>query len=197
MSMRVIAGIGLAAAVLACCLGGCDEMKLSASHEEAASARSPITNSQAPDFTLPDQDASMVTLSKLRGKWVVLYFYPKDDTPGCTCEATEFTKLMGDLRDMDAVVYGISADSPETHKVFIEKYSLGLNLLSDRDRKVMTSYGAWVETGLGDKKYGRTIRTTMIIGPDGVIRRHWPEVIPEGHAKRVRDWLARLRADSK
>ncbi len=197
MSIRVIAGIGLASAILVCCVGGCEEMKLAASHEEAASARSPITNSPAPDFTLPDQDGKMVTLGTLRGKWVVLYFYPKDDTPGCTCEATEFTKLMGQLRGMNAEVYGVSADSPETHEVFIEKYSLGLNLLSDRDHKVMTNYGAWVETGLGDKKYGRTIRTTLIIGPDGIIRRAWPEVIPEGHAGRVKEWLGKLQAASK
>jgi len=192
MTIRAIALAVLAAGTF-WCLSGCAE-NLSAEHEEAASLRSPITGSPAPDFTLADQNKQMVTLSKLRGKWVVLYFYPKDDTPGCTCEATEFTKLMGQFRDMNAEVYGVSADSPVTHQAFIELYDLSLNLLSDRDRKVMKEYGAWVQAGIGEKKYGRTIRSTVIIGPDGTIRRHWPEVIPQGHAGRVKEKLAQLQA---
>jgi len=195
MTIRTMALTILGGAMI-CFLGGCVE-DLSAEHEEAASLRSPITNSPAPDFTLADQSKQMVTLSKLRGKWVVLYFYPKDDTPGCTCEATEFTKLMGQFRDMNAAVYGVSADSPATHQAFMELYDLKLNLLSDRDHKVMTAYGAWVETGLGDKKYGRTIRSTMIIDPEGVVRYHWPEVIPQGHAGRVKETLVRLQTGSK
>jgi len=184
--------VGLAALAVS---AGCEhEMKLASEHEEAASVRSPLTGKAAPDFTLPDQDEKPVTLSKLRGKWVVLYFYPKDDTPGCTCQATEFTDLIGDMRDMNAVLYGISADSTETHQVFIEKYELSLNLLSDRHRKVMKEYGAWMESSISGEEYGRTIRSTFIIGPDGKIRRHWPEVIPEGHAQRVKEWLERLQA---
>jgi len=177
---------------------GCeDSMKLSSEHEEAASIRSPLAGKMAPDFVLMDQDEKPVKLSGLRGKWVVLYFYPKDDTPGCTCQATEFTELIGDMRDMNAKVYGISADSPETHNVFIQKYDLGLDLLSDRDRKVMKEYGAWMESSMAGEKFGRTIRTTFIIGPAGRIRRHWPEVIPEGHAERVKNWLVRLEAAEK
>lgn len=193
MNSRVIAWcvVGLAALAVA---GGCEHtMKLAAEHEEAASLRSPLTGKPAPDFTLADQDEKPVTLSDHKGKWVVLYFYPQDDTPGCTCQATEFTELIGDMRNMNAVLYGISADSSETHKVFIEKYELGLNLLSDREHKVMRQYGAWMDSAMGGDAYGRTIRSTFIIGPDGVIRRHWPEVIPEGHALRVKQWLAQLQ----
>lgn len=156
-----------------------------------------VEGKQAPPFTLADAQGKSHALADYRGKHVLLYFYPKDDTPGCTCQATEFTELIGDLKDMNAAVYGVSADSPETHRVFIEAYKLKLDLLSDRDRKVMKQYGAWVESGLGDKKYGETVRRTFIIGPDGVIRRHWPEVVAEGHAKRVKDWLARLQAQNK
>lgn len=161
--------------------------------EEAASARSPIVGDRAPDFSLPDQTGKTVTLAGLRGQWIVLYFYPKDDTPGCTCQATEFTRLIGQLRDMNARVYGVSDDSVATHKIFVEKFSLGLDLLSDPDHKVMKEYGAWVTARLGDKTYERVIRTTMIIDPKGVIRHHWPEVIPEGHAQRVREKLAQLQ----
>lgn len=185
----------LVAAVLASSLGGC--VSLSAVHEEAASARSPIIGSPAPDFTLEDQNGNAVTLSGLRGQWLVLYFYPKDDTPGCTCEATEFTKLLGQLRQMKAKVYGISADSPRSHALFIGHYRLGLDLLSDPDHKVMTRYGAWVTASLGDKPYERVIRSTLIIDPEGTIRYHWPEVIPQGHAERVRQKLAQLQARPK
>jgi len=162
--------------------------------EEAASARSEIVGSPAPDFTLSDQNDAPVTLSKLRGQWVVLYFYPKDDTPACTCQATEFTWLLGEFRQMNAKVCGISADSVATHRMFIAKFHLGLVLLSDPDHKVMRSYGAWVAASLGDKSYERVIRCTMIVDPQGVIRYHWPEVIPEGHAERVKERLAQLQA---
>ncbi len=157
---------------------------LAAVHEEAASSRSQFAGNPAPDFTLKDQDGRTVSLNGLRGQWVVLYFYPKDDTPGCTCEATEFTALLTRFRDMNARVYGISEDTPASHKVFIEHYNLGLDLLSDPDHAVMKRYGAWAETALGDKPFGRVIRTSLIIDPKGIIRYHWPEVIPQGHAER-------------
>jgi thioredoxin-dependent peroxiredoxin len=198
MSIRFASLCCVAVAGLALCVPGCEpKMNLAAEHEEAASARSPLTGQPAPDFTLHDQDDKPVTLSKQQGKWVVLYFYPKDDTPGCTCQATEFTRLIGEMRDMNAEILGISADSSETHQVFIEKYNLGLTLLSDRDHKVMDQYGVWMETTVNGKAYGRTVRTTFVIDPKGVIRRVWPEVIPEGHAERVKQWLAKLQAAQK
>ena len=190
----VVASIGVV-------LAGCDNAALlrhdAASQEAAASARSPIVNSAAPDFSLPDQDSQQVTLSKTKGQWVVLYFYPKDDTPGCTCEATEFTHVIEQFRDMHAAVYGVSTDSVQTHKLFITKYKLGLNLLSDSDHHVMSAYGAYVTSRLGDAPYERVIRSTVLIDPQGVIRYHWPEVIPSGHAERVRAKLAELQSKPK
>jgi peroxiredoxin Q/BCP len=162
--------------------------------EEAASRNSPVVGLQAPEFSLPDPNGKPVTLASLRGQWIVLYFYPKDDTPGCTCEATEFTDLLGSLKGMNAKVYGVSADTPETHKLFIEKFKLGIELLSDPDKTMMRRYGAWVDYSLGERKFERVIRSSMIIDPNGVIRYHWPEVIPKGHAQRVREKLALLQA---
>ena len=163
--------------------------------EEAAATGSPAVGQQASDFNLMDQNDNPVRLRDLRGKWVVLYFYPKDDTPGCIREATHFTKLLFQLKNMNAVVYGVSEDSTASHRQFIEKHSLALPLLSDPDHKVMKEYGAWVTTNVAGKTLGRAIRTTFLIGPDGVIRYHWPEVIPQGHAERVREKLAELQRE--
>jgi thioredoxin-dependent peroxiredoxin len=172
--------------------------KSPAVQEEAASARSEIVGISAPDFSLPDQNRKLVQLSALRGQWVVLYFYPKDDTPGCTTEATEFTGLLaGTFRQVGARVLGISADSVESHRSFRDKFGLGVDLLSDPDHKVMSAYGAWVSAALGQKSYGRVIRSTLLIDPAGVIRYHWPEVIPEGHAQRVEKKLTELGARPK
>ena len=163
--------------------------------EEAASSRSEIVGSAAPEFSLANQDGQTVALSSLRGQWVVLYFYPKDDTPGCTTEATEFTGLLdGGFRPLGARVLGVSADPAESHRSFRAKFDLGVDLLSDPEHKVMTSYGAWVAAALGDKPYGRVIRSTVLIDPTGIIRYHWPEVIPAGHAERVKEKLAELKA---
>ena len=187
------------AAVLAAslCLSapiGCQIESQSGVMEDAASQRSQVVEKQAPPFRLMDQSDKPVSLADLKGKWVVLYFYPKDDTPGCACQATEFTKALTDFRSMNATVYGISTDSTASHRLFIDKYHLEIDLLSDPDHAVMRKYGAWAETSLGDENYGRVIRTTLIIDPEGKIRRHWPEVIPEGHAQRVRNHLAALQA---
>ena len=185
------AALAAAGAVL---LAGCQTTDKVGKIESAATARSQIVNQPAPDFALPDQDGREVTLSALRGRWIVLYFYPKDDSPGCSCQAPEFTYLVGRFRDMNADVYGISPDTPESHRRFIDKYALALTLLSDPDHEVMTRYGAWVATAFGDQKYYRVIRTTMIIDPEGIIRHHWPEVTPAGHAERVRSKLAELQS---
>jgi peroxiredoxin Q/BCP len=155
---------------------------------------SPIVGLQAPDFTLPDANGRDVTLSQLRGQWVVLYFYPKDDTPGCTCEATEFTTLGTGFTDRNAKVLGISDDRAEIHRIFIQKFKLSVDLLSDPNHVVMRRYGAWVDARLGDTKYERIIRSTVLVDPAGVVRYHWPEVIPRGHAERVKEKLALLEA---
>jgi peroxiredoxin Q/BCP len=161
--------------------------------EQAAADRSPFTSKPAPQFSLADQHGDPVTLGELRGRWVVLYFYPKDDTPGCACQATEFTQLLTEFDAAGARVLGVSMDSAESHRAFIAKYGLKLDLLSDPHHRVMEQYGAWTQTALADKTYGRTIRTTFLIDPSGVIRHHWPEVIPQGHADRVRQKLAELQ----
>jgi peroxiredoxin Q/BCP len=156
---------------------------------------SPIrVGATAPEFNIPDQDGVPVSLSNLRGSWVVLYFYPKDDTPGCTTEACEFTEGIEAFRGLDAVVLGCSADSPEKHRAFIAKYDLAVRLLSDRDHAVMEAYGAWGEKSM----YGRTtmgvIRSTVLVDPDGRIAFHWPKVKAAGHADKVREKLAELRS---
>ena len=180
-------------AMVLAALTGCEQEFTPSDMETAAAERSRAVGKPAPGFSLPDQNNKPVALSDLRGKWVVLYFYPKDDTPGCACQATEFTKLLTDFRGMDAVIYGVSEDSPASHRRFIGKYDLGIDLLSDPDHRMMTAYGAWVRAGLGEDRQGRVIRSTYIIGPDGIIRAHYPEVIPAGHAERVRRRLVELR----
>ncbi|MEJ2190247.1 MAG: peroxiredoxin, partial [Acidobacteriota bacterium] len=142
-----------------------------------------------PEFALPDQDDARVALSELRGQWVVLYFYPKDDTPGCTTEACEFTEGIEAFRDFDAVVLGCSPDPPERHRKFIVKHGLEIRLLSDPNHEVMEIYGAWGEKVL----YGRTsvgvIRSTVLIDPEGRIVHHWKRVKAKGHAEKVRERL--------
>jgi peroxiredoxin Q/BCP len=162
--------------------------------EGAAAAGSPMVGLPAPDFTLANAAGGTTSLAGLRGKWVVLYFYPENDTPGCTCEATEFTALLSRFQAQNAEVIGVSADSPESHRTFAKKYDLRLTLLSDPDHKTMEAYGAWVIVKMPLNSYGRVIRSTFIIDPEGVIRHHWPEVIPEGHAERVRRALLDLQA---
>lgn len=130
----------------------------------------------APAFTLANQDGEKVSLKDLEGRDVVVYFYPKDDTPGCTKEACGFRDLWGEIEATGAVVLGVSPDDGESHRRFIGKYDLPLTLLSDPDKKVMTRYGAW-----GEKKmYGRTvvgtIRSTVWVGPDGKVKKHWRRV---------------------
>jgi len=191
----------LAVATLGCILAGCQPAapvyEQPRVQEEAASRNSPVVGLKALDFSLADQNDKQVTLASLRGQWIVLYFYPQDDTPGCTCEATEFTKVLESFQQMKARIYGISPDSPSSHKAFIAGYKLGINLLSDPDHKVMSQYGAWMDSSIGDKKYGRVVRSTVIVDGQGVIRYHWPEVIPKGHADRVRQKLAQLQAQAK
>ena len=130
----------------------------------------------APRFTLADADGKDVSLSSFAGKNVVVYFYPKDDTPGCTKEACGFRDGWKDLRKMGVVVLGVSADSAASHKKFAAKYKLPFTLLSDPDRTVMEKYGAWGEKVLYGKKVTGVIRSTVWIGPDGKVKKHWARV---------------------
>jgi peroxiredoxin Q/BCP len=153
-----------------------------------------LTGSKAPAFALPDQDGRTVTLAALAGSWVVLYFYPKDDTPGCTTEACEFTDSIKEFERVDAVVLGCSPDSPASHAKFAAKYSLKVRLLSDPAHEVMERYGAWGEKSMYGQTTQGVIRSTVIIDPRGVVAHHWPTVKAAGHAAAVRDRLLALRA---
>lgn len=152
-----------------------------------------IPGKKAPAFTLPDQDGKKVALKDLAGQWVVLYFYPKDDTPGCTTEACEFTEGIEAFRDLDAVVLGCSPDSPESHRKFIEKHGLKVSLLSDEKKTVMEKYGAWGEKTMYGKKVVGVLRSTVLIDPQGKVARVWPNVKAAGHAAKVKEALQELQ----
>jgi peroxiredoxin Q/BCP len=131
----------------------------------------------APPFALTDASSGRrISLSDFAGKHVVLYFYPKDDTPGCTKEACGFRDAWDDLQEMGAVVLGVSPDAAASHTRFAQKYRLPFTLLSDPDHRVMEAYGAWGEKTLYGRKTTGVIRSTVWIGPDGRVRRHWPTV---------------------
>lgn len=148
---------------------------------------------KAPALTLVNQDDDKVKLSDYAGKWVVLYFYPKDDTPGCTIEACEFSEGIKDLEKLDAVVLGCSPDDAESHRKFIAKHKLKVDLLSDPSHKVMEKYGAWGEKNMYGKIKEGVIRSTVIIDPAGKVAHHWKKVGAKGHAEKVKAKLAALR----
>jgi thioredoxin-dependent peroxiredoxin len=131
---------------------------------------------EAPAFTLTDSQGKHVSLQDFAGRHVVLYFYPRDDTPGCTKEACGFRDAWDDLRELGAVVIGVSGDDAVSHQRFASKYQLPFMLLSDPDRSVMRSYGAYGEKTMYGKKMVGVIRSTVWIGPDGHIRRRWGRV---------------------
>jgi peroxiredoxin Q/BCP len=140
----------------------------------------------APAFTLKDANGKAVSLKDFAGKHVILYFYPKDDTPGCTKEACGFRDDWQTLQKMGVVVLGVSADSEESHRKFAAKYHLPFPLLSDPDRKVMEKYGAYGEKMLYGKKTTGVIRSTVWIGPDGKVKKHWARVASaEQHPAKV------------
>lgn len=148
---------------------------------------------KAPAFGLKNQDDATVKLTDFAGKWVVLYFYPKDDTPGCTVEACDFTTGIRGFQRLDAVVLGCSPDSPESHRKFIAKHKLRLTLLSDPKHTMMVKYGAWGEKNMYGKISEGVIRSTVIIDPAGKVAYHWKKVQAQGHAKIVAEKLADLQ----
>ncbi|GAK70733.1 putative oxidoreductase [Agrobacterium rubi TR3 = NBRC 13261] len=146
----------------------------------------------APDFTLPRNGSGDVTLSSLKGKAVVLYFYPKDDTSGCTAQAIDFSAMGGDFEAANAVVIGISPDSVKSHDKFAAKHSLSVMLASDEERKVLEAYGVWKEKSMYGKKYMGVERTTYLVSPDGKIVQIWNKVKVPGHAQAVLDTIKAL-----
>jgi peroxiredoxin Q/BCP len=152
-----------------------------------------LVGKKAPGFSLADENDVKVKLSDFAGRWVVLYFYPRDNTPGCTTEACEFTESLARFEKLDAKVLGCSPDSPESHQTFIGKQKLKLTLLSDPDHAVMEKYGAWGEKNLYGKVSLGVIRSTVIIDPEGKVAHHYPKVRAQGHAEEVRAQLVKLR----
>ena len=152
----------------------------------------PEVGAPAPQFELPSDEGGTVSLAGLRGKPVVLYFYPKDDTPGCTVQACEFRDHWRDVKERGAVVLGVSPDSVRSHGKFRKKFELPFALLADEDHAVAVAYGVWGQKTFFGRKYDGVHRTTFLIGPDGRIARVFRDVKPEGHAAEVLEALDAL-----
>ncbi len=144
---------------------------------------------KAPQFTLKDQSGKSVSLKDFLGKKVVLYFYPKDDTPGCTKEACNFRDDFKEIKKENAVILGISADSETRHKKFVEKYKLPFTLLSDENKKVLEKYGVWQEKSMYGRKYMGIVRSTFIIDEKGKLKKIFPKVKVTNHNKEVLEAL--------
>jgi thioredoxin-dependent peroxiredoxin len=152
----------------------------------------PEVGKKAPGFTLLDQDQKSVKLSDFKGQAVVVYFYPKDDTPGCTQEACDFRDEYSALKKAGAVVLGVSPDDSKSHGKFAGKFKLPFPLLADTDHSVALAYGAWAEKSMYGRKYMGIVRSTFLISKDGVVVRAWPKVKVKGHVEEVREALAAL-----
>ena len=147
----------------------------------------------APEFCLPNQDDVEICSRDVKGKWVVLYFYPKDNTPGCTTEACEFTEAEPQFDGLNAIILGVSADSTKKHRNFIEKKELGITLLSDESTEMMQEYGVWQLKKNYGKEYMGIVRTTLIIDPKGIIAAVWNNVRVKEHVAKVQEKLAELQ----
>ena len=158
---------------------------MTASSAAAKPSAALAEGAKAPDFDLPDDKGARVSLAALKGKNVVLYFYPKDDTPGCTIEAKDFRDRMAKFKDANTVIVGVSRDDAASHAKFKEKYCLPFTLASDEDGKTCEAYGVWAEKSMYGKKYLGIERTTYLIDKTGKIARVWPKVKVEGHAEEV------------
>jgi thioredoxin-dependent peroxiredoxin len=151
-------------------------------------------NDKAPDFTVQDENGKEISLKDLKGKTVVLYFYPRADTPGCTIEACNFRDTFKQMQKTGAVLLGVSPDTPKAQKKFQEKFKLPFSLLADADKKLAIAFDVLKEKNMYGKKVMGVVRTTFIIGPDGKIQHIFPRVKPEGHAEEV---LAYLKESKK
>jgi peroxiredoxin Q/BCP len=139
----------------------------------------------APKFTAATSGGGKISLADYKGQNVILYFYPKDDTPGCTKEACAFRDHFADFRKKGAVILGVSTDPVKSHDKFVEKFKLPFTLLADEDKKIVGAYGVWGEKSFMGRKYSGTHRVTFLIGPEGRIKKIWPLVKPEEHAAEV------------
>lgn len=148
----------------------------------------------APDFTLPRDGGENIRLSDFRGRSLVVYFYPKDDTSGCTTEAMDFTALAPEFEKAGAAIVGISPDPVKKHDKFVAKYALSIPLAADEERQTIEAYGVWQEKSLYGRRYMGVERSTFLIGPDGRIARIWPKVKVKGHAEEVLAAVRELQA---
>jgi len=160
--------------------------------EEMGEGKMMEAGDAAPTFCLPDQDGKEVCSEELSGRWVVLYFYPKDNTSGCTQEAKDFTGSLKDFMDLGAEVLGVSPDSAASHRKFREKHDLEVALLSDPEHRVLEAYGAWGTKKMYGKEYQGVLRSTVIIDPQGKIARIWKKVRVKGHVETVLETLRSL-----
>ncbi len=149
---------------------------------------------KAPGFCLPDKDEKEVCLKDFRGKWIVLYFYPKDNTSGCTIEAADFSTTKEQFKKLNAEILGVSVDSVASHRDFARKHSLTITLLSDKERRIVNDWGVWGKKKLYGKEYEGIIRSTFLIDPEGTVREVWDKVSVQDHVKTV---MERLKALSR
>ena len=145
-----------------------------------------------PDFCLPNQDEEEICLRDIKGRWIVLYFYPKDNTPGCTTEACDFTAALPNFEGLDAIVLGVSPDSPKKHRNFIEKKALKITLLADEDKELCNLMGVWQLKKFMGKEYMGVVRSTFIINPEGKVAALWSKVRVKEHVKEVHETLQSL-----
>ena len=150
---------------------------------------------KAPAFNLPSSTGGKLALKDLAGKYVIVYFYPRDNTPGCTTEANDFNAALRKIKARDAVVVGVSKDSIDSHCKFADKFDLKFPLLSDPDGSMLEKYGAWGEKNMYGKKSMGIIRSTVLIGPDGKVIKHFPKVKVNGHVEAVMKALDEARSD--
>ena len=149
----------------------------------------PQVGQTAPDFYAPDQNGNTVSLENCQGNWIVLYFYPKDNTPGCTTEAKEFSEYAPQFQELGAKIIGVSPDSAKSHCKFIDKHELSIQLLSDPEHEVIEAYGAWRLKKFMGKEYMGVVRSTFLITPDGKIVQVWDKVRVKAHVAKVLDEL--------
>ncbi len=148
----------------------------------------------APEFCLPDKDKNKTCLKDFKSKWVILYFYPKDMTSGCTLEAIDFTEAHKDFDKMNAQILGVSPDTPESHCTFADKKNLTITLLSDTEHKALEQYGVWQKKSMYGKEYWGVVRSTFLIDPNGKIHAVWRNVKVPGHIEEVKETLKELQS---
>ncbi len=147
-----------------------------------------------PDFCLPNQDEEEICFRDIKGRWVVLYFYPKDNTPGCSTQACDFTAALPDFDGLDAIILGVSPDSPKKHRSFIEKKELKITLLADEEKELCNLFGVWQLKKFMGKEYMGVVRSTFIINPEGKIAATWTKVRVKEHVATVKAKLKELQA---